>query len=177
MLKLRKPEILPINDHIWLLDDNHEATCYVVAGRERALVIDTSIGLCNIRETAEALTSIPLICVNTHGHGDHIGGNWAFEKAYMNLADLPLAKECLNIPELQEGLAQLHVSYPPFEHIEDGRVIDLGGVELEVLVSARTYAGRNRAAGSTGQGSVFRRRHSGASVAAAAGIAFRCSPD
>ena len=86
MLKLRKPEILPINDHIWLLDDNHEATCYVVAGRERALIIDTSIGLCNIRETAEALTSLPLICVNTHGHGDHIGGNWAFEKAFMNLA-------------------------------------------------------------------------------------------
>ena len=84
MLKLRKPEILPINDHIWLLDDNHEATCYVVAGRERALVIDTSIGLCNIRETAEALTGLPLICVNTHGHEDHIGGNWAFEKAYVN---------------------------------------------------------------------------------------------
>ena len=98
-----------------------------------ALVIDTSIGLCNIRETAEALTGLPLICVNTHGHEDHIGGNWAFEKAYMNLADLPLAKECLNIPELQEGLARLHVSYPPFEHIEDGRVIDLGGVALEVL--------------------------------------------
>ena len=133
MLKLRKPEILPINDHIWLLDDNHEATCYVVTGRERALIIDTSIGLCNIRETAEALTSLPLICVNTHGHGDHIGGNWAFEKAFMNLADLPLAKEYMDWPELREGLEQLHVSYPPFEHIEDGRVIDLGGVELEVL--------------------------------------------
>jgi glyoxylase-like metal-dependent hydrolase (beta-lactamase superfamily II) len=114
MLKLRKPEILPINDHIWLLDDNHEATCYVVAGRERALIIDTSIGLCNIRQTAEALTSLPLICVNTHGHGDHIGGNWAFGKAFMNLADLPLAKESMNSPEAQEGLKQFGVSYPPF---------------------------------------------------------------
>ncbi len=55
MLKLRKPEIVPINDYIRLIDDNHEATCYVVAGKGRALVIDTSIGLCNIRETAEAL--------------------------------------------------------------------------------------------------------------------------
>ncbi len=59
MLKLRKPEIIPINDHIWLLDDNHEAACCVVTGRERALVIDTSIGLCNIRETAETLTGLP----------------------------------------------------------------------------------------------------------------------
>jgi len=27
MLQLRKPEIVPINDHVWLLDDNHEAAC------------------------------------------------------------------------------------------------------------------------------------------------------
>ncbi len=51
----------------------------------------------------------------------------------MNLADLPLAKECMDWQELLEGLEQLGVSYPPFEHIEDGCVIDLGGVTLEVL--------------------------------------------
>lgn len=133
MLKLRKPEIVPIKDHVWLLDDNHEAACYVVAGRESAMVIDTSIGLCNIRETAETLTSLPLICVNTHGHGDHMGGNWAFEKAYMNLADLPLAEESMNIPEVQEGIKQFGVSYPPFQHIEDGHVFDLGRLEIEAL--------------------------------------------
>ena len=133
MLKLRKPEIVPINNHVWLLNDNNEAACYVVSGRERALVIDTSIGLSNIREAAESLTSLPLICVNTHGHEDHTGGNWAFEKAYMNLADLPLAEESMNVPEVQEGLTQSGISYPPFEHIEDGHIFDLGGPEIEVL--------------------------------------------
>jgi len=133
MLKLRKPEIIPINDHIWLLDDNHEAACYVVAGSERALVIDTSIGLCNIREVAESLTSLPLVCVNTHGHEDHMGGNWAFEKAYINFTDLLLSEESMNLPEVKEGLTQFGISYPPFEHIEDGHVFDLGGLEIEAL--------------------------------------------
>jgi len=46
-----------------------------------------------------------------------MGGNWAFEKAYMNLADLPLAEESMNIPEVQEGIKQFGVSYPPLEAV------------------------------------------------------------
>ena len=97
------------------------------------MVIDTSIGLTNVREEAEKLTSLPLICVNTHGHGDHIGGNWSFDRAYMNLADLDVAKESMNWPEMQESICRLDLRYPEFEAIEDGQVFDLGGLCLEAL--------------------------------------------
>ena len=133
MPELRKPNIVPVNDHVWLLDDHHMATCYVVAGTRRAAVIDTSIGLSNIREAAESLTSLPLICINTHGHEDHMGGNWSFDTAFMNLADLPLAEEWIRSPEVREGMKQFGVSYPPFVHIDDGHIFDLGGVELETV--------------------------------------------
>ena len=133
MPELRIPNVIPINDHVWLLDDNHAATCYVVAGTKQAAVIDTSIGMSNILAVAEALTPLPLICINTHGHGDHMGGNWAFDKAYMNLADLPLAEESINHPEMQAAMKQFGIKFPPFENIEDGQVFDLGGVELEAI--------------------------------------------
>lgn len=133
MFQLRKPNVISINDHVWLLDDNHEASCYIIAGTKQAAVIDTSIGLSNIREVAESLTSLPLICVNTHGHEDHMGGNWSFDKAYMNLEDMPLAEEWINSPEVQEAMKQFGISYPPFEHVEDGHIFDLGGIELEVI--------------------------------------------
>ena len=35
MFQLRKPNVIPINDHVWLLDDNYEASCYVVSGTNR----------------------------------------------------------------------------------------------------------------------------------------------
>ena len=133
MPELRKPDIVPVNDHVWLLDDHHEATCYVVAGTSRAAVIDTSIGLSNIREAAESLTPLPLICINTHGHEDHIGGNWSFDKAYMNLADLPLAEGWINAPEVREEMKRSGVSFPPFAHVDNGHIFDLGGIELEVI--------------------------------------------
>ena len=131
--QLRKPIIHQINDHIWLLDDNHEATCYLVRGTQQAMMIDTSVGMCNLRETAAELTSLPVICVNTHGHGDHMGGNWCFDKAYMNLADLPVADEMLNDPEFLEIAHQAGLRFPPFEHIEDGQVFDLGGLSLTAI--------------------------------------------
>ena len=133
MFELRIPDIVRINDHVWLLDDHHEAACYVVAGTKQAAVIDTSLGMSNIRAVAETLTSLPLVCINTHGHEDHMGGNWAFDKAYMNLADLPLAEAYVSCPEMREAAKQFGICFPPFENIEDGRVFDLGEVQLEAI--------------------------------------------
>lgn len=126
---LRHPMISQVNDHIWLLNDNNEATGYVVAGRDKAMVIDTMIGLVNVKEEAEKLTKLPLICVNTHGHGDHIGGNWSFDKAYMNLADKKVADE--EIAEIREQAGDENIPFPEFEHIEDGQIFDLGGLKLQ----------------------------------------------
>ena len=133
MPELRVPNVIPVNDHVWLLDDSHQATCYVVAGTKQAAVIDTSLGMSNIRAVAETLTSLPLICINTHGHEDHMGGNWAFDNAHMNLADRELADECIDFPEMQAAIKQHGLRFPEYEHLEDGQVIDLGGVELEVI--------------------------------------------
>lgn len=130
-MQLRHPMITQINDHIWLMNDNNEATGYVVAGNQSAMVIDTMLGMVNVKEEAERLTDLPLICVNTHGHFDHVGGNWSFDKAYMNFADLSVAKEALRIPEVQAAIEQFGFQYPEYLQIEDGQIFDLGGLELQ----------------------------------------------
>lgn len=132
-IKFRSPSVTKINSHIWLMNDNNEATGYVVAGNERAMVIDTMLGLVNVKEEAEKLTDLPLICVNTHGHGDHIGGNWSFDKAYMNPADIPIAEEHLQWEEIQEVKEQYGLKFPDFLPINDGEIFDLGGLELQAF--------------------------------------------
>ena len=93
-------KVSSINDHIWLLNDNNEATGYVIAGSERALIIDTMNGYEDVAAIAKSITALPLTVVNTHGHPDHIYGNFFFEEAYINPRDMALAAH--------------HYAQPPF---------------------------------------------------------------
>ncbi len=91
MMELRKPYIIPVNDHVWLLNDDHMASCYVIDGTRQAAVIDTSIGLSNIREAAESLTSLPLrnsVDTILRGHCQSPCGAELFDTLLAALEDL-----------------------------------------------------------------------------------------
>ena len=51
------------------------ALCYLVEGRDYALLIDTILGIGNLKAFCETLTDKPIRLVNTHSHSDHVGGN------------------------------------------------------------------------------------------------------
>lgn len=125
--------ITQLNDHIFLMDENHEATGYLVTGRDKALVIDTMIGYENVREAVRKITALPLTVVNTHGHGDHIYGNVYFNEAYINEKDMPVAEEHMQIPQFVSECEKRGLKMPPFRFINDGEVIDLGGLTLDVI--------------------------------------------
>ena len=122
-----------LNDHIWLLDDKHEATGYLVAGQDRALVIDTMNGYEDVRSIAATLTDKPVTVINTHGHCDHIYGNVWFDSALIGEEDLPLAKVHSAIPGFVKACREYNVSMPPFGTVKEGDVIDLGGVTAEII--------------------------------------------
>lgn len=52
---------------------------FLVIGTESAALIDTGMGVGNIRKEVERLTDLPVIVINTHGHFDHIGNNYYFK--------------------------------------------------------------------------------------------------
>ena len=65
---------------IWLLAEPSHVNTWLVEGSERAVLIDTGLGIAPIRPVAESLTSLPISVVNTHYHFDHVGGNYEFEE-------------------------------------------------------------------------------------------------
>lgn len=122
-----------INPHVYLMDDHHEATGYIVVGSKKALVIDTMNGYEDVRAVVRTVTDLPIMVVNTHGHCDHIYGNVYFDCAYLHPADLPVAQEHMRFPEFIEECNKRGLQMPPFEPIRGGEVIDLGGLHLEVI--------------------------------------------
>lgn len=64
-----------------------ETHCYLLCGTARALLIDTGLGVANIRAVADRLTSLPITVVTTHVHWDHIGGHRYFEHIAVHEAE------------------------------------------------------------------------------------------
>ena len=56
-----------------------ETHCYLLCGTERAVLIDTGLGVANIKNVVENLTDLPIVVLTTHAHWDHIGGHKYFK--------------------------------------------------------------------------------------------------
>ena len=124
--------ISQVGPGIYLMDEAHEATGYLVVGQEKACVIDTMNGYNDLYRAVREITDKPLIVVNTHGHPDHIFGNVYFDHAYLHPADLPLARMFVREPEFVEHCREQGLHMPPFSEVREGDVFDLGGRHLEV---------------------------------------------
>ena len=124
--------IKEVRPGIYLLDEGHMATGYLVIGEEKACLIDTMDGLTDLGQTVRNLTDKPVTVINTHGHPDHIYGNIYFDEAYINPADLELAYMFMKEPLFVEMCEQYGAKMPPFKDILPGEVIDLGGRTLTV---------------------------------------------
>jgi glyoxylase-like metal-dependent hydrolase (beta-lactamase superfamily II) len=78
----------------WLVAEPSHVNCFLVEGDERAVLVDTGLGLADVRAAAESLTDRPVLVANTHSHSDHRGGNWRFA----HVAAHPFAAEALAAP-------------------------------------------------------------------------------
>ena len=106
-----------IADGAWHIEDSRGAVLYLVAGTERALLIDTGWGTGSLPDLITSLTPLPVDVVNTHGHRDHISGNPQFPEVYIHINDLPLVDET-------------STHYIP---IHDGYIFDLGERQIRVI--------------------------------------------
>jgi glyoxylase-like metal-dependent hydrolase (beta-lactamase superfamily II) len=60
---------------------------YLIEGEGRAILLDTGMGVGDIRAVVEDLTSLPITVLNSHAHWDHIGGNWRFNEILIHAAE------------------------------------------------------------------------------------------
>ena len=64
-----------------------ETHSYLLLGRDRALLLDTGLGVGDLRREVEALTDRPVTVALTHVHWDHIGGCGQFAAPAVHAAE------------------------------------------------------------------------------------------
>jgi len=149
---MKKPAypVKEIKPGVWRVEEWNLGTMYVVAGRDRGLVIDTGTGIGNFRALVEELLRTPYDVVLTHGHTDHAGGTHQFEKIYVHGKDIPMVKK-VSLAGRRDYAERIHGTYPEssplFDPVDmtvenghpelipmgEGKIFDLGDKQIEVF--------------------------------------------
>lgn len=121
---------------------------YLIEGTERAVLIDTGLGVGNIREYIDSLTSLPYIVLDSHVHIDHIGGSFLFDSVYINAKDSSLLnnldrevkrRKSFIESNFQNGCVQENDYIPvrqiEFLNIEDKNMFELGEITVESILT------------------------------------------
>ncbi|MEJ2869931.1 MBL fold metallo-hydrolase [Actinomycetospora sp. OC33-EN08] len=72
--------VRPVARGVWLLAEPSHVNSWLVAGDDRAVLVDSGLGIVPIRPVVETLCALPVDVVNTHRHLDHVGGNGEFPR-------------------------------------------------------------------------------------------------
>ena len=113
-------EVIKLDESSWRIEEDGVRS-FLFVGTDRAVLIDSGFGTGNLKELVGSLTDLPVILVNTHADGDHLGCNNLFDKAYMHPAEFDRYHK--------SGREQL-TAVPLWE----GDVIDLGNRRFEVIL-------------------------------------------
>ena len=76
-------DIIQMRENTWRIEDGG-VRFFLLAGTEKALLIDSGMNVDNAREIAAGLTALPVSLLNTHADRDHIGSNQQFDAFYMH---------------------------------------------------------------------------------------------
>lgn len=112
------PTVTAIDARTWRLGEGG-VRFFLLAGSERALLVDSGMHTHDARDLAEQLTDLPLSLFNTHCDMDHVGSNAQFDEVWVSPMELVHPK----------APHDSRVVHP----VWDGDIIDLGGRELEAI--------------------------------------------
>ena len=126
-----------------------ETHCYVLNGKKRSLLIDTGLGVANIREQVRRLTDKPVTVVTTHVHYDHFGGHKYFNDFYVHEAETEWINGGfpLTLEQVRNFLTEEPCDFPkdfdvdnyylfegvPTRVLKDNDTIELGERTIQVL--------------------------------------------
>ncbi|MDO4622710.1 MAG: MBL fold metallo-hydrolase [Eubacteriales bacterium] len=147
-----------INDQVYHIVGKDAVNCQLVVGSEKAVLFDTGYGFADLAAFIKGFCKVPVTVVNSHGHLDHVNGNNQFSgPCLIHKLDFPLAKqhssaerraECMEraknnfdpmtgettnvLPEGFDEAAYLAAKLPEFSFVQEGDILDLGDISLEV---------------------------------------------
>lgn len=126
-----------------------ETHSYLLCGANNAILIDSGLGIANIKKVIDSLTKLPIMVITTHVHWDHIGGHKYFDNIAVHETEKEWlsAKFPLPLQVVKSNLACKPCDFPedfnlndyqiyqgnPQKIFRDGDYLNLGNRILKVI--------------------------------------------
>lgn len=110
-----------------------ETHCYLLLGKDKALLIDTGLGVANIKDVVDKITTLPVEVVVTHVHWDHIGGHKYFDKfaVHENEKEWLMGNFPLQLEIVKRNLLDENCEFPEGFNVENYKIFQ--GVPQQIL--------------------------------------------
>lgn len=137
----------PVSEHIQRIRTPFGVSMYLVQGNQKALLIDTGMGVGDLRSFVEEHVHTPYTVMATHGHCDHCGGASQFDEVYLNEKDFPLEKwhatrehrihdvfsGPFGVPDGVREEMFVPQRTDPYTPLDENKVFDLGGCSVHLI--------------------------------------------
>src|SRR5262249_42477562 len=127
-LEIRTIESMPFAENTYIV---------WLPGRRDALVIDPGLEPGLILDVLDEEQLTPAAILNTHGHGDHTGGNEALKTPYPQAPLIVGANDARLLTDANANLSApfgAPITSPPADQlVREGDVVEAAGIRLEVL--------------------------------------------
>lgn len=134
-----------VNENIVCIESLSGEMMYLIKGQKSAALIDTGIGLGNLRKIVNSLTGLPYVVLLTHGHLDHLGGSFLYDAVYLDPKDVQIFHERSGL-QLRKNYAERSIKgvlledadFVPVKEIKllpikEAQLFDLGGLTIEAV--------------------------------------------
>jgi len=123
---------------------------FLLIGEKKSALIDTGLGIDNIKRVTDKLTSLPIDVITTHVHWDHIGSHKYYDRIYVHETEekwLENGIKGLSLDQMRKDIAKditiptpktfNPLTYKPFQGkptalLKDKDIIDLGDRNLVI---------------------------------------------
>jgi glyoxylase-like metal-dependent hydrolase (beta-lactamase superfamily II) len=99
-------DVREIEPQVWVIAEPGHVNSFLIEGSDSAVLMDTGLGVADIRAVVSRLSGKPLLVVNSHHHFDHTGGNGLFSEIAIHRS----GRELLGQPA-PDGLAAGYMAY------------------------------------------------------------------
>ncbi|MCG8481797.1 MAG: MBL fold metallo-hydrolase, partial [Clostridia bacterium] len=127
-----------------------EVISYLIVGQEKSLLLDTGMGVDNIRNIVDDLATNKIVVINSHVHFDHVGNNHLFDEALVfdDAESIKNLKNGYTADDLKRFAEKsMFTKNPPagfdfnnycirpchIKPVQNGDIIDLGDRKIEVI--------------------------------------------